>query len=298
MNASEIWAALDSVGFRIMRLVLSVLWQSSILLVAATALHCLLRRRRASARCVVWTIAILAAPLLPFLNWAASGLGTPQAPIPAIPAYSAPREAAEPPARHVEDDMGTPETAAPMEFTAEPVAPLPVEEAEAVSLANCPWAIALLGYATGAAVFLSIVALGRVRIGRWVRKGIKVADVRVLDAFEEARGSLGLSRGFSLVESGAVRTPVTVRAFRPVVLLPKDFAQELTDAELRTVAIHELSHVKRHDPLMLSAVSLVRAVFFFHPLIWLACRQLSRLSEMACDDAVLDATGEPVSYAK
>ena len=43
----------------------------------------------------------------------------------------------------------------------------------------------------------------------------------------------------------------------------------------------------------------MRAVLFFHPLVWLACRQVSALAEeTACDDAVLDATGEPLSYAK
>ena len=45
-------------------------------------------------------------------------------------------------------------------------------------------------------------------------------------------------------------------------------------------------------------VSLLRAVLFFHPLVWLAARRIELLAEHAADDAVLEATGEPVTYAK
>ena len=82
------------------------------------------------------------------------------------------------------------------------------------------------------------------------------------------------------------------------MLLPAGLGRMLSAEDLRAVALHELAHVKRRDPLVLMLASLVRALLWFHPLVWLGCRHLSRLAETACDDAVLESGGEPVRYAK
>jgi hypothetical protein len=61
----------------------------SILLLAAGGLAALLRRRQASVRCVIWTAALLAVPLLPLMGWALSRVEAPRAEIPVMPAYAA-----------------------------------------------------------------------------------------------------------------------------------------------------------------------------------------------------------------
>jgi len=94
MNAAEWWLALDRAGFRVVWVLLSVLWQSSILLAAAGALAYCLRRGRAAVRHAVWAGAILACPLIPLLAWMASAPGAPRAGIPVVPRYSPPAEPA------------------------------------------------------------------------------------------------------------------------------------------------------------------------------------------------------------
>ena len=279
----EPWfASLDRAGFLAARVLLSVLWQSSILLVAAALIACALRRRRASARHVLWISAVLAAPVLPLLGWAASSLDTPRAQLPVMPVYSAPAG--------VEVSAAAP---GPIRTDAAPPSP-PAPP----SLLAYPWAVTLLVYATGAAVMLALVAVGRFRLFMWVRRGRVVTDRRVLNTFRTARARLGIVRDAAIVESSRAASPMTVGAFHPVVLLPAGFAGNASDEELEAVAVHELAHVKRHDAAVLALLSLVRAVLYVHPLIWLACRQAARLAEAACDDAVIEATGEPVAYAR
>ena len=101
-----------------------------------------------------------------------------------------------------------------------------------------------------------------------------------------------------MIETEAIQIPMTIRTFYPIVALPKDFASVLSNSEWRTVALHEVAHIKRNDPLLLSIVSVLRAVLFFHPLVWLAAREIFTLSEEATDDMVLEVVNEPLPYAK
>jgi len=287
MNGTEFWAGLDRAGFQALRVLLSVLWQSSILLGAVALISLALRRKRAAARHVVWLGALLAVPVLPVLAWALSHVGTPQARVAVMPAYIAPAV----------------EFSAPLTqgIPRPPAAPpgLPVERVPPpLSLSDYPWALTFLGYLTGAVAFLSLVLVGRLRIAGWVRRAQAVRDPRVGEAFEWARGQARTRGEFRLLESEHLETPITVGTLRPAVLIPTGFSQIVSGQELRAVAVHELAHLRRRDPLVLGLASLLRAVLFFHPLVWLACRQVSNLAEAACDEVVLDVTGEPVTYAK
>jgi len=291
MNAADWWSALDKAGFHVLRVLLSVLWQSSVLLAAVGVIAYALRRRRASVRHAVWTAAILVAPLLPLLGWVASSTGTPQAEIPVIPIYAAWQAGPAEPATELPAATSAAEEISPV------VLPV-VRRPDKFSPLSYPWALAFLGYAAGAAFLLSLVNVGRIRLGRWVRKGRPMTDARVVEVFEAARGRFRISRGFAVVESEHAHAPMTIGTLHPAIVLPVGLAEKLSDSELEAVAIHELAHVKRKDALLLTLLSFVRAVLFFHPLVWLGCRQASVLAESACDDAVLDATGEPLPYAK
>ena len=65
------------------------------------------------------------------------------------------------------------------------------------------------------------------------------------------------------------------------------------DDDIRRAAIHELEHVRRGDCSLNTLVHLICAMYWFHPLAWIASRQVGLEAERASDDAVLrraDAT--------
>ena len=84
---------------------------------------------------------------------------------------------------------------------------------------------------------------------------------------------------------------------RPVVLLPKE-ALSWPDDRLRVVLRHELTHVRRWDCLTQVLAQLVRACFWFHPLVWWAVSRIKAEQEQACDDAVLNAGANAADYAQ
>ena len=88
---------------------------------------------------------------------------------------------------------------------------------------------------------------------------------------------------------------MTYGILRPVIMLPPD-AAVWSDEELCRALIHELEHVRRGDWLSQYMARLVRALYWCHPLVWIAWRRLSLEAERACDDAVLRRS-EATAYA-
>ena len=81
-----------------------------------------------------------------------------------------------------------------------------------------------------------------------------------------------------------------------MVLLPE--AAMSWPEERREMAIwHERAHIERHDWLWQTIGRLIAAVFWFHPLVWLACAQLRREAESAADNEVLRSGSIPCQYA-
>jgi biopolymer transport protein ExbD len=63
--------------------------------------------------------------------------------------------------------------------------------------------------------------------------------------------------------------------------------------ECRSLALrHELVHLDRRDGLWQTLQMVVRALYFFHPLVWLLDREIDATREMAVDDAAAGAGGD------
>ena len=101
----------------------------------------------------------------------------------------------------------------------------------------------------------------------------------------------------SLRFSDRVQVPVAIGFLKPAIVLPHWFLQEISAAELKHVLVHELTHLRRHDDWTNLAQKTIKAILFFHPVVWWVERRLSLEREMACDDAVLAQSASPRDYA-
>jgi beta-lactamase regulating signal transducer with metallopeptidase domain len=113
----------------------------------------------------------------------------------------------------------------------------------------------------------------------------------------------GVAQRISLLIHEDISAPLTCGVVTPTILLPVD-ASAWDRAALRRALVHELEHVRRRDWFVHLASRLVCALYWFHPLAWIAFNKLTLEAERACDDAVLahdDSTGyaqQLVSLAK
>ncbi len=86
--------------------------------------------------------------------------------------------------------------------------------------------------------------------------------------------------------------PMTCGAVHHTIILPRD-AEAWPPDDLHRALVHELEHVRRRDWISQCVARAVCAVYWFHPLVWMAWRRFTLEAERACDDAVLrhaDAT--------
>jgi TonB family protein len=89
--------------------------------------------------------------------------------------------------------------------------------------------------------------------------------------------------------------PLTFGWFQPAVLLPVSF-RDLSADQQEAVVCHELLHVRRRDWPMTLLEELVRAVFWFHPAVWLIVPRIALSRERLVDAETVRLTGKRRSY--
>ena len=110
--------------------------------------------------------------------------------------------------------------------------------------------------------------------------------------FEHLRKSLTITRKVEVGISAIITGPCTFGFIRPIILFPISCLTRLTHVEIEALMAHELAHIKRLDYLQRYYQSIVEAVFFFHPGMWVISRQMSAEREHACDDMAVAALGQ------
>ena len=109
----------------------------------------------------------------------------------------------------------------------------------------------------------------------------------------------GLRTSPALLETEGNGSPMLIGILRPAIVVPAGTLRKLSPPELAMVLGHELAHIRRGDLLWGLAAAGMRALFFFHPLVWLSQRRLNLAQEVAADElAIIRKHHDPVSYGK
>jgi TonB family protein len=97
--------------------------------------------------------------------------------------------------------------------------------------------------------------------------------------------------------SNQVDSLVVLGWLKPAVLVPAAALLALSPEALEALMAHELAHVRRGDFLANLAQTLAEALLFYHPAVWWLSRRIRQEREHCCDDAAVQACGDPILYA-
>lgn len=148
----------------------------------------------------------------------------------------------------------------------------------------------------GAVFVVGLLVREGCRLIRIANSGAPFFDSRWFRMATEYCRRFGIRRSVRFVQSRTASMLVTWGALKPRVLVPEG-ADQWTERRMRAVLGHELAHVRRHDWFVQLIGECARAIYWFNPLVWLACHRLRQESERACDDAVLSLGVESTEYA-
>ena len=145
----------------------------------------------------------------------------------------------------------------------------------------------LLIWFLGVAFFALRIIIGLVRLHWLSLRCLRSLPPELIETAAQLFAACNVKRHVNLLlNNDRSGMPLTWGIFRPAILLPST-AADWPDLRRRIVLTHEFAHVARCDWLFQICAELARAVYWFHPLVWLAARHLRQESERASDDAVL-----------
>jgi len=151
-------------------------------------------------------------------------------------------------------------------------------------------------WVAGTVVILGRLALGLVRVTRLARAGTPLRSGLWHRVTEQLISEGRLPQRIRLLEHHETKVPFTYGLFKPTILLPADVESWATERR-RLVLMHELSHIQRNDWLIRMMAQCTCAVYWFHPLVWLAARRVHAEQEQACDEHVVLLGARPSAYA-
>ena len=147
------------------------------------------------------------------------------------------------------------------------------------------WPGIVLGiWGIGALALILRLAWAHHRLARLSVSTFEPARPCEIAALARARQRAGARSRIDIARSTLPDAPAVLRVLRPLIVLPVTGCDGLSDDELESLLCHECAHVVRRDNLIAGCTSILCALFWFHPLVWIARRILMIERERACDE--------------
>lgn len=148
-----------------------------------------------------------------------------------------------------------------------------------------------------------LLLLGRVAYNIYALKRIKDSSPSFIkDQYQEllnkSLAQLNIRSKVLLTISDKINVPMVIGTLKPMILLPLASVNNLTTAQVETIILHELAHIKRHDYLINIIQVIIETLLFYNPSIWLISKQIRTEREFCCDDIVTNNTDAKVHYAQ
>ncbi len=112
------------------------------------------------------------------------------------------------------------------------------------------------------------------------------------------QNKLGIKRKVTFLLSQIAEQPLTFGFFKPIILMPIAYINQISEQEVEALILHELSHIKRNDYLINLFQSIIEILFFYHPMVWHISSNIRKTREESCDDQVVAIGKDPLIYAQ
>lgn len=149
------------------------------------------------------------------------------------------------------------------------------------------WQWLLIAWAAGfALVALAHLALS-LQLSRRVRQLGCPPGERTQALYREVKQGMRIHADVPIVLMADIKSPALTVQFFPKLLIPDRLLYAADREHMAFAMAHELMHYRRRDYLVCLLISLLRAVYWFNPVVWIMPRILRLDMESACDAMVV-----------
>ena len=149
----------------------------------------------------------------------------------------------------------------------------------------------------GVIIYISRFVFEYIKFNKLVKKSVVVKTGDLLSTISECKKRINIDKDITVKISRYVRTPITFKIKKPVIILPVNFVDNITGNKLRMILMHELCHIKRHDIFINTLWLMAKTIHWFNPLVWIAYRYYLEDIELSCDEFVLKTIGSDERYS-
>jgi TonB family protein len=121
----------------------------------------------------------------------------------------------------------------------------------------------------------------------WFVSHINFARKLKLTFVNDSRYKFVLPKNLTLYQSEQAFSPMLVGLFKQKLIIPENFNDIYSSTQQTLIIEHEICHFDRNDIYWNLIALICVALFWFHPLVWLAYFSFRRDQELSCDQTVL-----------
>lgn len=136
------------------------------------------------------------------------------------------------------------------------------------------------------AAFIIVTLISSVQLRFLLRSSLPIENIQVG------------RRSVTLYKSPRITSPITLGIIPRKIYVPNIWNNWAEDCR-QLILDHEIAHIKRYDGLVQILQIIVKAIYFFHPLVWILNKKIIEYREMACDDmSVAGTKGSAIIYSR
>ena len=125
------------------------------------------------------------------------------------------------------------------------------------------------------------------------KSALPVQNDNVRQLFVSCLQECGITKEIPIVSTAFLRTPILVGVWKPRIYIPISIVNDSSKGDLRLIMMHELAHEKHKDNLVNHFINLASVLYWFHPFVSFAFKEMRSIQEIACDVAVLEMLDMP-----
>lgn len=140
-------------------------------------------------------------------------------------------------------------------------------------------------------IFIATIKLCRsyLHLRTLEKSALPLQNDNIRQLFVSCLQECGITKEIPIFSTAFLRTPILVGFWKPRIYLPISILNDSSQEDLQLILIHELLHHKHKDNLINHFINLAGVLYWFHPFIRFAFKDMRSMQEMACDAAVLEA---------